>query len=98
MDGHGVVLTELPADSPEGWTLAAITLPDGIPQPRGSQPPSTANAISFLLSDWFLPTLMRKIYRDGKNGVPTKQSMDGRIALVAGLAVLLLWSQSRRRK
>ena len=96
VDGHGVVLTELPANSPEGWTLAATTLPDGTPQPRGSQPPSTANAISYLLSDWFLPTLMRKIYRDGKNGVPTKQSMYGRIALVAGLVALLLWLRSRR--
>lgn len=96
LDGSGTIVSELAAEDGEGWTMGAVTLADATPQPRGPQPEPPVPASAFLVSDVLLPALMRKVYRQGNPATIAGRSFGiGRLALLGGLAVLLLWARQR---
>ena len=98
LDASGTIVSELAAEAGESWTMAEVTLADVTPTPRGPQPEPPVPASAFLVSDVLLPALMRKVYRRGNPATIAGKSFAlPRLALVGGLAALLVWAIQRIR-
>ena len=108
VNADGRVLTEMAQAQGEGFTLAAVTLPDTPPQPRGAQPPARVPAFAYASSDAILPWLVAPIYRRrvrrarGAQMAPgiARTRLGARILVVAALGVtagLLAWRWATTR-
>ncbi len=65
VSANGQVLAERSQSQGEGFTIAEVTLPETRPTPRGPQPGSPLNRITYFNADKLVPFLMRSVYRKG---------------------------------
>ncbi len=86
-----MLLTEMPQEQGEGFTIATVALADAPRQPQGAQPPTRIPAFAYLSSDIVLPWLMRPVYRRGLRRAWGAQMAPGsrRIGLWAGIVMAL---------
>lgn len=95
----GEVLSEVPSDAGDAFTVATVSLPDAQPHPQTAQPRSTVPWISYLSSDVIVPWLSIPVYRSGvRRAWGAQMAPLGREAwlTVAGLGILGLVTLCRR--
>lgn len=66
VDPSGKVLAEIGKEDGEAFTLAEVTLAESRPSPQEPQPASLIPKRTYFISDIFLPTITRSVYRKGQ--------------------------------
>ena len=66
VDAGGQVLSGLTREDGEAYTLAQVSLSGSRPTPQEPQPASSIRRLSYFLSDLYLPTIAKSVYREGQ--------------------------------
>jgi hypothetical protein len=66
LDGRGTVLAGLAEKDGDAFVLATVSLAGTKPNPREPQPDPGLSRMTYLLSDVYLPALVKSVYRQGQ--------------------------------